>query len=429
MRGPIVTLRRLSRRLGWAAAIFPAVAACLLPQIACAQESFQRGANVGVMDRPRPGYEALGLRASGFIAYPSVTVRAERDDNLFARPDAVSDTIVTVSPSLEVRSDWGRHAAGLSLNADLRRHDRFKSEDTDTWSVAGTGRADIRHDTTLNAQASFAERVEPRTSAAYTVESVEPIEYSTGIVGLTASKTLSRVQVVGRAELSRYNYRNGRSAAGTVVDENYRDHDEFETGVKVAFAVSPTAAVFVDGGYQKMDYDPFQGRERDSDGVTALVGIDMEITRLITGEVSVGYIKQSFNDPAYKDIAHPHYRVRLAWYPTQLITVGITATQRVTDSPLPSSPAYLSRAVELKADYELLRNLILSGQIRGADQDYRGIDRHDRRYGGTLSANYLLNRAVGVSLRYRYETLSSSGASRGRDFDDNSFSLALVFQR
>jgi hypothetical protein len=258
---------------------------------------------------------------------------------------------------------------------------------------------------------------------------VEPIEYREDVVGLTGSKAFSRVKLVGRAELTRYDYQNGRDVIGAVVEQNYRDHTEFETGVKVAYAVSPATAIFVDGGVQQMDYDPFEGRERDSNGLTALVGVDMEITRLITGEASVGYIKQSFDDPAYTDVANPHYRLRLNWYPTELITVGITATQRVTDSPLSSSPAYLARTVEIKADYELLRNLIISGQIHSADQDYRGIDRRDRRHGGGLSANYLLNRSVEASLRYKYERLSSSGASRGGDFDDNSISLALVFQR
>lgn len=426
---PIVTTRRHSRRLVWASALLAGPVACLFPQLASAQDSVQRGSNISVMERPRPGYEATGIRAGGFVAYPSLTLRTEYDDNLFARPDAVSDTIFTVQPSLEIRSDWGRHAAGLSLDADLKRHDRFKSEDTDAWKVAGTGRVDVSRDFIVRGQASVADRVEPRNTTAFSVESVEPIEYGIETAGVTASKDFNRVRVVGRANFARYDYRNGRDVAGTVVEQDYRDHDEFETGLKVAYAVSPIAAVFVDGGLQKMDYDLFQGHERDSDGVTALVGIDMEITRLVSGEVSVGYIKQSFDDPTFKDIANPHYRVRLDWYPTQLITVGLTATQRVTDSPLSSSPAYLSRAVELKADYELLRNLILSGQIHGADQDYRGIDRHDRRYGGVLSANYLVNRTLGVSLRYNYETLSSSGASRGRDFDDNSISLALVFQR
>ena len=59
----------------------------LCPHVASAQDAlFKRGENVGVLERPRPGYEALGIRAGGFIVYPSLTLRAEYDDNLFARP-------------------------------------------------------------------------------------------------------------------------------------------------------------------------------------------------------------------------------------------------------------------------------------------------------------------------------------------------------
>lgn len=400
------------------------------PQIAAAQDAlFKRGENVGVLERPRPGYEALGVRAGGFIVYPSLTLRAEYDDNLFARPDAESDTILTTTPSLDVRSNWPRHSLTVAADANLRRHDRFKSEDTDTWSLVGQGRVDVSRDTTLTGRASFADRVEPRTSATSAVESVEPIQYREDMASVVATHQLSRVKLVGRAELARYDYSDGEDAAGGVIDEDYRDRSEIDVRAKVAYAHSPSTAFFVEAGAQQMRYEGSDGPDRDSEGFTALAGVDLELTRLITGELSVGYIHQTFNDPAYGDISNPHYRVRVDWYPTPLITVGLTATQRVNDSPLAEAPAFLARTVEVKADYELLRNLIISGQIHGADGDYRGIDRRDRRYGGSLSANYLMNRTVGVSMRYKYETLSSSGASQGRDFDDQSISLALVFQR
>lgn len=402
----------------------------LCPHPAAAQDAmFKRGENVGVLERPRPGYEALGIRAGGFIVYPSLTLRAEYDDNLFARPEAESDTIITTTPSLEVRSDWGRHAVTLSADANLKRHDRFKSEDTDTWSVVGQGRLDVSRDTTLGARASFADRVEPRTTASSAVESVEPIQYQVQSANLIATHQFSRVKLVGRAELARYDYQDGRDLAGGVIDEDYRDHSEIDVRAKAAYAHSPSTAFFAELGAQQMNYERSAGPNRDSDGITALAGVDLEITRLITGEFSVGYLHQSFNDPAYEDISNPHYRMRIDWYPTPLITVGLTATQRVSDSSLAEAPAFLARTVEVKADYELLRNLIISGQIHGADEDYRGIDRRDRRYGASLSANYLVNRTVGVSMRYKFETLNSSGVSRGRDFDDQSISLALVFQR
>lgn len=419
---------KISLRLTGAGLVGVLLVMC--PQSAAAQDAmFKRGENVGVLERSRPGYEALGIRAGAFLVYPSLTLRAEYDDNLFARPNAESDAILTTTPSLEVRSDWPRHAITLAADANLKRHDKFKSEDTDTWSVAGQGRVDVSRDTILSGRAAFSDRVEPRTAATSDDEPAEPIQYRMDSANFVATHQLSRIKLVGRAELARYDYRDASDVSGAVIDEDYRDHTELDVRARVAYAHSPSTAFFVEGGAQQMRYDASDGPDRDSEGFTALAGVDVEITRLINGEFSVGYIHQTFNDPTYDDVSNPHYRVRIDWYPTPLITVGLAATQKVTDSPLAEAPAFLGRTVEVKADYELLRNLIISGQIHGADEDYQGIDRRDRRYGASLSANYLVNRTVGVGMRYKFETLNSSGVSQGRDFDDQSISLALVFQR
>lgn len=407
------------------------VSAILSANGARAQEDplFKRGENVGVLERARPGYEALGVRAGGFVLYPKVTFRVERDDNVFAQTDAVADTIYSVAPELELQSDWPRHAASVNLEANLRRYDKYDSENADTWSLSGKGRVDVSRRTTVDVRAGHAERIEARTMGAYAVDPAEPIQFSTDNIAVVARQEFGRARLVATAELAKVDFDDGTEPGGIVIDQDYRDRTEAEVSAKLAYAVSPATAFFVEVGAQQMSYDETAPVNRDSQGMTALAGVDWEITRLITGEASVGYIHQSFDDSTYDDVSNPHYRLRLNWYPTPLITVGVTATQRVTDSSLVDSPAFVSRTVELKADYELLRNLIISGQIQGVDQDYRGIDRNDRRYGAGLSANYLLNRTVGVSLRYKYDTLESSGVSRGRDFDDQSMSLALILQR
>jgi len=408
---------------------FGGASAAMAQAQAAAPPLFDRGENISVLERPRPGYEALGIRAGGFILYPKATFRVEYDDNVYAQPNAVSDTIYSLAPELELRSDWPRHAAAVNLEANLRRYDKYSSEDADTWSIAGRGRIDVSRRTRVDLRASHANRVEPRTQGAYAVDPAEPIQFRTDTVAVVGRQEFGRARLVATAELSKFDYDDGFEPGGNVIDQDYRDRTETEVSAKLAYAVSPATAFFVEVGAQQMSYDETAPVNRDSQGVTALAGVDWEITRLVTGEASVGYIHQSFDDSSYDDVSNPHYRLRLNWYPTQLITVGVTATQRVTDSPLVDSPAFVSRTVEVKADYELLRNLIISGQILGTDQDYRGIDRNDRRYGVGLSANYLLNRTVGVSLRYKYDTLESSGAERGRDFDDQSVSLALTLQR
>jgi hypothetical protein len=390
---------------------------------------FERSDNVGVLERARPGYEALGVRTGGFILYPKVTARVEYDSNVYAQPNAVSDTIYSVAPELELRSDWPRHAAAVNMEANLRRYDKYGSEDADTWAIRGRGRIDVSRRTTIDLRASHVDDVEPRTQGAYAVDPARPIQFRTDTVAAVARQEFGRARVVVTADLTKFDFDDGVEPGGTVIDQDYRDRTEAEVAAKLAYALSPATAFFVEVGAQQMSYDDTTLINRDSQGMTALVGVDWEVTRLITGEASVGYIHQSFDDSAYGDVSNPHYRLRLNWYPTPLVTVGVTATQRVTDSPLVDSPAFVSRTVELRADYELLRNLIISGHILGTDQAYRGIDRDDRRYGVGLSANYLLNRTVGVSLRYKYDTLESSGVERGRDFDDQSVSLALTLQR
>lgn len=403
---------------------------CAATPAAHAQDTlFKREANVGVLERPRPGYEALGVRAGAFLLYPSVTFRVEHDSNLFADPVELSDTFLSVAPSLDLQSDWGRHSVALSLDANFKRHDKYDSEDSDTWGVAGKGRLDVSRSTVVDGRIGYADRVESRATSDYEIEPRRPIQYTTDTIGVTARHDFARARLIGTADLVGYDYDDAESFTGGIIDEDFRDHTEADVSVKLAMAISPATAVFAEVGAQQKSYDNTQGRNRDSSGWTGLVGLDLEITRLITGEASVGYISQDFDDPIYEDISNPHFRVRFNWYPTQLITVGLTGTQRVVDSSLEDSAAYVDRKVELRADYELLRNLIISAQIQGSDEDYRGIDRRDRRYVGALSGNYLMNRTVGVSLRYKYETVESSGADRGRGFDDQSVSLALVLQR
>lgn len=385
--------------------------------------------NVGVLERPRPDYEAMGVRTGAFVAYPRLTVRAAYDDNIFAAPNAQGDWIVGLAPALSIRSDWPRHAISLSADADLRRHDKFASEDTSTWTVEGKGRLDVSHATEILATLSGGDRVEPRTLQVTADETLKPVRYGVETATVKASHEFNRVKVVGAVDVSRQDYHDARDLAGGVVDEDYRDHTLTDGTVKVSYAVSPASAFFVEGGLRWLDYGRVDGHTRDSQGVTVLMGVDREITRLIVGELSAGYLRQTFDDGFYQPVEKFHYRARLTWYPTPLVTVGLAATQSVEDSELRDSPGVLTQTAKLTADWELLRNVIISGQVSGANQKYRGIDRRDRRLGCGLSVNYLANRTVGVSFRYNFDRLASSGARQGRDFNDNTLSLALILQR
>ena len=57
-------------------------------------DNFERDRNVSVRQRPRPGYDALGLRQGAFIIWPKVALSTEYNDNIFATDtDKVADSV------------------------------------------------------------------------------------------------------------------------------------------------------------------------------------------------------------------------------------------------------------------------------------------------------------------------------------------------
>jgi hypothetical protein len=75
-----------------------------------------------------------------------------------------------------------------------------------------------------------------------------------------------------------------------------------------------------------------------------------------------------------------------------------------------------------------LRNLILSGNLNVAYNQYVGVDRNDTLYGGGVSASWLITRHVGVKFAYAYTDQRSIGTQLGTSFTDNRGTLSLVLQ-
>ena len=148
----------------------------------------------------------------------------------------------------------------------------------------------------------------------------------------------------------------------------------------------------------------------------------------IEGEAGVGYLDQSFDDPLYGSTSGLSTRVRLEYFPTQLLTLGLNADRSVGDSGVPGSGGYLSSSVQLTADYELRRNIIVEARGGFVQEDFNAIDRRNDRWIGGVRATYLLNRRLGVTAAYDFENRSSSGIDRTNDFNTHRFVLSLVAQ-
>jgi hypothetical protein len=399
-----------------------------------AYSNFTRDRNVSVRQRPHPGYEALGLREGAFMVWPKLNATVERNDNIFATSiDQQSDTVWRFAPEIDVTSNWSRHYLGAYARATLNRYTDFTSENTEDYAVGADGRLDVLRTAQVNAGASWSQLTEPRTSAPAQGLS-HPTQYDWTVGYISGAREFNRLRLSGRLDAQNFNYIN--------VSGNPQQHDRdrlltVATG-RVDYAVSPDTALFVELAANNRDYRlsatpsvlaTYPGfQNRDSNGVQALVGANFEITALTRGEIGVGYIRQQFKNGAFSDISGFGARAQVEWFPTQLTTVTFTGSRTIEDAGIIGASGYLSTNLGIQADHELLRNVIITGQAGYGNDEYKGIDRNDKRYTAGLSATYLLNRKVGVTVGYSYFKQNSGGAAGSGDFDVNKIGATVTLQ-
>src|SRR4051812_19079402 len=132
----------------------------------------------GVMDRPRPEYDPIGIPAGAFRIYPNAYFGIAHDDNVFrTQTGEQDDTIFELSPTVVVSSNWAQHM--LNLRGSLQ-HLEFAEHDSETrtnWDIGADGRLDILRGVTLTAALSQSLTHEPRTSPDLPGLAAKPTRY------------------------------------------------------------------------------------------------------------------------------------------------------------------------------------------------------------------------------------------------------------
>jgi hypothetical protein len=105
------------------------------------------------------------------------------------------------------------------------------------------------------------------------------------------------------------------------------------------------------------------------------------------------------------------------------VTLDGSRTTSVSD--ISGSSSNVDTRFKARADYELLRDLILSVEGAHRTQNYTGIDRRDERWSTGLSAKWLVNRHASVVVNFEHTDQNSSGTVLGQRFSKNVVSAGI----
>jgi hypothetical protein len=401
-------------------------------------DSFNRGENVSVRERPRPDYQAAGVHVGGFMIYPKITTSAGYDDNIFAvQNHKVGDAIFTVAPEIDVQSTWSRNAVGAYIRASQDVYAKYSSEDMAQYDGGLNGKYEFGNATfgeaTLTGSVDYGRYALPRAADNSGAQlSKHPIAYNYGDVDGELADTFNRLRLSARLDYQTYDYLNGETPGGVLVFEQGLNHGVTTITTKAEYAVSPDTAIYVSGAYNTRIYQlgiPTMPYNSNSQGFNVGAGANFDITHLVRGEVQLGYLDQEYVSPLFPAIKGLSAKAQVEWFPTQLTTVTATALRAVGDSGIIHSAGFLNTTAGIQVDHELLRNLIVTVNAAYTENQYNGIKRTDDIWGAGASANWLVTRWLGFTLAYTYSNQRSSGVDTGPSFDDNRVMLSVVFQR
>lgn len=403
--------------------------------IASAQDGagmFERDRNVSVLERPRPDYQAAGVKRGAFIYSPSLEADLELNNNIFATATSEeSDIIAVLTPSLDVASTWSRHSVSANATVAHREYFEFGSESVTDVLLSTDSVIDIGKGYTGAVGANYSDLHEPRTSAGAAGRAADPIQYKTyGYYG-SLVREVGRTKISGAASFADYDYDDADLIGGGTADQDNRDREEILIEARGDYAISPDTAVFGRLRYITQEYPntAVGATQRDQDGYTFDVGANFDLGGLARGEVGMGYVTRSYDDVTFSDTEALSIDGAVEWFPTPLTTVAFSANRSVQPAAVANAPSFVSTSVSVGADHELRRNVILSAGFDFGQDDYEGIDRTDDRTGVAIGGTYLLNRYVGLSADFVHTKQDSSGVDGQPDFTVNKFLIGLVLQR
>lgn len=340
---------------------------------------------------PTQPKEFPGIAWGSFLVYPDVSLTATYDDNIYAeRTGVIDDVIYTLSPSLELKSNWKQHELNFDLGADFDRYRNNDAEDVDDYWLGFDGHYDLSARTNIFGGARHSRDHEDRSTpgSLNPAAQVEPTLYDHEEAHLGVAHSFGAFRLRLGGTWDQYDYKDGVSGAGTAVDNDYRDHDLDSLGVRLGYVLSPRYEIFGQFATDNREYDnliPTQTFNRDSDGTRAAVGLKFTLQpQRLAGEVFAGVMRQNYDYSGFSDLSKPYFGALAVWKPTSLTTVtGFIDRSLEETTVFSTTPTtdYASGSVDTTYGFDVERRLTsklsVSGRAAYTQSDFQNFDRSD----------------------------------------------------
>jgi hypothetical protein len=369
-------------------------------------------------------FGAVGDYTGSFLIKSAVELSGGYDTNPGRTFVPKGSPFYVVAPEFLAVSDWDRHALVADLRGSFTGYGNTFPPPTDgTISSAPTdldrpdftghidGRLDVTNDTRLLGQARL--RVSTDNPGSPNIQAglaKYPI-YSTLGATFGIDQSFNRLDVAAGGTIDRTVYSNSKLTDGEVTSNDDRDFNQYGGVGRVSYdllpGLKPFAEIEGDSRVHDLQFDR-NGFQRDSSGGYAKAGTTFEFSRLLTGEISIGYAARSYVDPRLDRLQGLLVASSLTWTATPLTTARFYSTTSIDETTVPGVSGVLTHTYTFEVDHDFRRWLTAIGKFTYGTYDYQGDGRSDKTYSLEGDLVYKMTRNFWLKGTLRRDILNSN---------------------
>jgi hypothetical protein len=369
-------------------------------------------------------FGAVGDYAGGFLIKSALELSGGYDTNPRRSFVPRGSPFYVVAPEFLAISDWERHALVADLRGSFTGYGNTFPPPTDgTISSAPVdidrpdftghvdGRLDVTHDTRLLGQARLRVSTDNPGSPNIQAGLARYPVYTTLGGTLGVDQNFNRLQISAGGTVDRTVYQFSKLTDGASTTNDDRNFNQFGGVGRVSYdllpGVKPFAEVEGDSRVHDVKFDR-SGFQRDSSGGYAKAGSSFEFSRLLTGEISVGYAARDYVDPRLNRLQGLLVASSLTWTATPLTTTRFYSTTSIDETTLPGTSGVLTHVYTVEVDHNFRRWLTAIGKFTWGSLDYQGDARSDKIYSVSGDLIYKMTRNLWVKGTLRRDWLDSN---------------------